>query len=417
MTKSKNDTRQAQRFCGLSQLSTMPVTSSDEDPLGIIEDATIIVENETVRWVGPGAEEPQQYADIPTVDLGGRVALPGLVDCHTHVVYGGDRLEDFGRRTRGMTYEEILAAGGGIHTTVNHTRALDEQEMADAARPRLQRMLAKGITTVEIKSGYGLSHTHELRMLRSIQRLKSQVPQRLVSTFLGAHVVPKEVSDPAEYVDTIITKMLPDIQAEKLADFVDVFCESGAFDVDSCRRILESARDMGFGLKLHAEQLGWTGGTHLGAELKATSVDHVDHASDEDLAALAAAGTVAVLLPSATLYLGGQSFPRAERFRKAGVSMALATDCNPGSSPTEDLGLVASLGCAVLGMTPEEALRGITVEAARALNLVGEVGSLVPGARADFIVLDEDVRDVREIPYRMGCDRISQIFVAGAPVH
>ncbi len=414
MTDTRNYV-QLKRFQGFSQLCTMPETSSDEDPLGIIQDATLVVAGDTVIWVGPTHAEPHEYSKAPALDFHGRVALPGLVDCHTHVVYGGDRLEDFGRRTRGMSYEEILAAGGGIHTTVAQTRALDEQGMADAARPRLNRMLAKGITTVEIKSGYGLSHEHEVRMLRSIELLKSQVPQRLVATFLGAHIVPKDVSDPAEYVDEIITKMLPDIQAQNLAEFVDVFCENGAFDVESCGRILEAARDLGFGLKLHAEQLGWTGGSRLGARLQATSVDHVDHANDDDLAALAAAGTVAVLLPSATLYLGGQSFPSAERFRKAGVSMALATDCNPGSSPTEDLGLVAALGCAVLGMTPEEALRGITVEAARALNLVGEVGSLVPGARADIVVLDEDVRDVREIPYRMGSDRISQVFVAGIP--
>jgi imidazolonepropionase len=259
-----------------------------------------------------------------------------------------------------------------------------------------------------------LKRESELAMLRAIKTLKQQGPQYIVSTYLGAHVVPRDASDRASYVQEVINT-IPEA-AFSGADFVDVFCEKGAFSVDEARSILEAARAHDLGLKMHVEQLGRSGGAALGAELNAISVDHVDHASDEDLKALGAAGTIAVLLPTAALFLGHTDLPQASRFRAHEVRMALATDCNPGSTPVEDLGLVASLACTVMGMTPEEALRAITVEGAAALDLEGQVGTLAPGARGDLVVLAQDAHDVREIPYRMGASRVAYVLVEGRKV-
>jgi len=399
---------------GIGQLATMPLTPKSEEPgdlLGLIPNAALVVQNGRVAWVGPELELPSQWTSLYKLDLQGRALLPGFVDCHTHVIYGGDRLDDFGRRCRGWSYEEILSAGGGIHTTVEATRRASMDDLIESASTRLDRMFCFGTTTVEIKSGYGLEEETELNMLRAAERLKDQRAQKIVSTYLGAHVVPKDAASREAYVTEVIST-LPKA-AEAGADFVDVFCEKGAFSLDEARSILKAAEKHDLGLKMHVEQLGRTGGAALGAALGAISVDHVDHANSADLKALGEAGTIAVLLPTATLFLGHTQLPQAKNFRDNRVRMALATDCNPGSTPVEDLGLVASLGCAVMGMTPEEALRAITVEAAAALNLTGEVGTLEPGARADLAILSRDTRDVREVPYRMGASRIAYILAQG----
>ena len=394
-------------------LATIPANLNEADPLGLIEDAAIVVERGRFSWVGPREDLPPSFEKLPHYSLGDRVVVPGFVDAHTHVVYGGCRSADFNRRCHGASYEEILEAGGGIHTTVGHTRANTMEELVASATPRLSRMLAHGTTTVEIKSGYGLSLDEELKMLLAIRDLSRRGPQKIIATFLGAHVVPREVDSAQDYVRQINDEMLPAVRAQDLATFVDVFCEHGAFTVAQSQAILERANDLGFSLKLHAEQLTRTGGTALAAKLKATSVDHVDNALDEDLRELAKSGTVAVLLPSATVFLGGTSLPQMNRFRDAKVRVALATDCNPGSSPTEDLSFVAGLGCSLMGMTPEEALRGITTEAARALNLEEDVGSVAPGYRADLVILSDDAMSPTEIPYRFGASRVDEVLVAG----
>lgn len=399
---------------GIGQLAVIPQSpqsNSPDDQLGLIPDAAMVINDGKIAWNGPESDLPGQWANLHKVDLKGRVVLPGFVDCHTHVVYGGDRLDDFGRRSRGWTYEDILKAGGGIHTTVQATRTETVDNLVESASRRLERMFGYGTTTVEIKTGYGLNKESELKMLSAINSLKGTQPQKIVSTYLGAHVVPKDANSREAYVAEVI-ETIPDA-ARAGANFVDVFCEDGAFTVDEARAILDAASAHNLKLKMHVEQLGRTGGTALGAELGALSVDHVDHASDEDIKALGKAGTTAVLLPSAALFLGHTKLPQAANFRAHNVPIALATDCNPGSTPVEDLGLIASMGCSLMGMTPEESLRAITVQAAVALDLQGEVGTLEPGARADFAILSKDSRDVREVPYRMGASRIAYILAQG----
>jgi len=387
--------------------------SPEDGGLGCLEDAAVVVREGRVQWMGLASDLPRQWVSEKRISADGRVVLPGFVDCHSHVVYGGDRVGDFCRRCQGESYEEILSAGGGIHTTVVVTRRASREELFTTASQRLHRMRAFGTTTVEIKSGYGLDLETELKMLEVIRDLSAREPQKIMSTFLGAHVVPREAASMEEYTELLVDKMLPRVHQEGLAQFVDVFCERGAFDLTSTRRIMESARSLGFDLKVHAEQLNRTGGAQLAASLGAVSADHLDWAEQADLHALAAAGTVGVLLPSAALFTGAERYPRAKDFRAAGVTMALATDCNPGSTPAENLGLVATLGCVQLGMTPAESLRAITVEASKALGLQGQVGSVVPGARADLVFLTRDVTDPREIPYRMGISKVDGVILEG----
>jgi imidazolonepropionase len=399
---------------GIGQLATMPLipaSKSPEDQLGLIKNAALVINDGCIAWTGSESEIPEKWQGLKRIDLGGRSVMPGFVDCHTHVVHGGDRLDDFQRRCNGWSYEDILSAGGGIHTTVEATRTASHDELMASATMRLDRMLSYGTTTVEIKSGYGLEPVTELRMLEVAKTLGKERAQKIVSTYLGAHVVPKEALSRDDYVQEVI-KFIPRA-ADTGAKFVDVFCEKGAFSLDESRAILEAAKRSGMGLKMHVEQLGHTGGASLGANLGAISVDHVDHASDKDLKALGEAGTIAVLLPSATLFLGHSNLPQAESFRTHNVKMALATDCNPGSTPVEDLSLVASLGCALMGMSPEEALRAITVVAAEALSLSKEVGTLQVGARADIVILSRDTRDVREVCYRMGASRVGYVLAHG----
>jgi imidazolonepropionase len=410
--------REASRFVvdSIGCLVTMPVDvrqSPDDGGLGCITDAAVAVEKGRVQWAGRARDLPGEWAGIPTLSAEGRVVLPGFVDCHSHIVYGGDRVGDFCRRCQGESYAEILKAGGGIHTTVTGTRSATVDELLGSATGRLRRMRAFGTTTVEIKSGYGLDVENEIKILEVVRELGKREPQKILSTFLGAHIVPKEAASMGAYADLVIDEMLPRIYQQGLADFVDVFCAREAFDAESTHRILRSARDLGLGLKVHAEQLDRTGGAQVAARLGAVSADHLDWANQEDLDALARAGTIGVLLPSVALFTGADHYPSAKEFRSAGVTMALATDCNPGSSPAEDLSLVASLGCVQLGMTPAEALRAITVEAAKALGAQGEVGSVLPGARADLVFLNSDVEDPREIPYRMGSSRVEGVMVDG----
>jgi imidazolonepropionase len=352
-----------------------------------IADAALAWEGDTISWVGPRAELPARYGSAERLDAGGGTVVPGLVDCHTHLVFGGWRAEEFAERIRGRSYLEIAQAGGGIARTVRLTRAASDDELLARAEGFLREMLALGVTTAECKSGYGLDREQELRLLRIYRRLASRQPVRLVPTFLGAHVVPPEFrNDRAGYL-ALLEALLPTIAAEGLARFCDVFVEQSAFSPDEARRLLGAARRHGLGGKLHADQLTAGGGAELAAELGAVSADHLECASPAGVEAMARAGVVAVSLPLASLYLGQTPFG-ARRWIDAGVPVAVATDFNPGSAPSYHLPFALTLACTLQRMTPTEALKGATLYAARAVGLESRIGSLEPGKAADVAVLD-----------------------------
>ena len=383
------------RFENIGALYTMaPALAADprnatERAVGRIADAVIVADDEgRVVAVGPRSAAPGATPSDRVVDVGGASVLPGLVDCHTHIVYAGDRLQDFTERTSGVTYEAIARRGGGIQTTVRATRAASEDELVEGALPRLDALLAAGVTTVEVKSGYGLDTATELKMLRAIRRLREERSIDIAATFLGAHTVPTAFGvGRARYVDEIVHEMLPAIAAAGLAEFCDVFCEETAFTVAESRRVLLAGKAHGLRPKVHAEQLTAGGGAALAAEVGAISADHLDRVDEDGIRALAAAGVTAVLLPGATLFLGGRVHAPARALLDAGVPTALSTDCNPGSANTTHLFLMGTLGCVQMGMAPFEALRALTIEAARALGRDGSVGALRPGSLADLIVL------------------------------
>jgi imidazolonepropionase len=371
----------------ISQLATCRAEGGQGD-IHAIADGAMVWEGGTVRWVGARRELPSAYSGAERLDAGGRLVIPGLVDCHTHLAFGGWRADEFEQRLQGRSYLDIAAAGGGIASTVRRTRAASDEELAGRAAGFLREMLALGVTTVECKSGYGLDRSNELRLLRLYRRLAAAQPVRLVPTFLGAHVVPPEFRDDRDgYLALLIDDLLPTIAREGLARFCDVFVERSAFSVAEARRLLGAARALGLGLKLHADQLSAGGGAELAAELGATSADHLECASLEGIAAMARAGAVAVSLPLATLYLA-QSPPPVRRWMAAGAAVAVATDFNPGSAPSYHLPFALTLACTQQRMTPAEALKGATHIAARAVGLADRVGSLEPGKAADFAVID-----------------------------
>lgn len=354
-----------------------------------ITNAALAWEGGRITWVGRDEDLPGQYAeDSLYIGQSGMLIIPGLVDCHTHLAFGGWRAHEFVERIQGRTYQEIAAAGGGIASTVAQTHAISSEALLDKCASFLHGMLSLGVTTVECKSGYGLTVREELRLLRVYRELAAAGPQRLVPTLLGAHTIPPEMRDRREaYVDLVIGEMIPAVAREHLATCCDVFVERGAFTVDEARRILRAARAAGLRPKLHADQLSDGGGAALAAEVGAISADHLEHASDSGIAAMAEAGVVAVSLPLATLYLGQSPMP-ARRFIDGGVPVAVATDFNPGSAPSYHLPLALTLACTMQRMTPAEALKGATIYAARAVGLEAEIGSLEPGKRADFVLID-----------------------------
>jgi len=341
-----------------------------------------------ITWAGPETELPARLAGGEQLDAGGRLVIPGLVDCHTHLAFGGWRADEFERRLRGETYLQIAAAGGGIASTVRATRAFSEDALAQRAGAVLDDMLALGIATVECKSGYGLDQDTELKLLRVYRRLGDGGPMRLVPTLLAAHTVPPEYRDRrAEYLTLVVDHIIPAVGAERLARCCDAFVEDSAFTVAEARRVLLAGRAAGLAPKLHADQLTSGGGAELAAEVGALSADHLEHISAAGITALHGAGVVAVSLPLATLYLGQQPMP-ARRLIEAGVRVAVATDFNPGSAPSWHLPLALTLACTLQRMTPAEALKGATIHAARAVGLEAEIGSLEPGKAADFAIID-----------------------------
>jgi imidazolonepropionase len=373
------------------------------DGTELIEDAAIGVDGERIAWIGPRTAlpaAPQQMAR-QVHSASGRLATPGLVDCHTHLVFGGDRSLDFDLRTQGRSYAEIAAAGGGIRSTVSLTRHLSAAELAAAALPRARALLGDGVTTLEVKSGYGLDVASELKMLEAARLLAAQLDVEIVPTLLALHALPPEfASDRRGYVDLVVGELIPAAAAAGLAVAVDVFCESIAFSRDECARALEAARAHGLAVKVHADQLSDLGGAALAAEFGALSADHLEYTSDAGVAALAASGTVAVLLPGAYLMIAETRRPPVAALRAAGVPIAVATDLNPGTSPCTSLPLAMTLARAQFGLTAAEGLAGVTRHAARALGLGDSRGELRRGLRADFCLWD--LAHPRELGYWLG---------------
>ncbi|HKE74954.1 MAG TPA: imidazolonepropionase [Acidimicrobiales bacterium] len=379
----------------------------------------VAVAGDRIAWAGPAAALPAGASAAVTWSVGGRVVTPGLVDCHTHLLFGGDRAGEWEQRLAGAGYEAIAASGGGIGATVRATRAASDDELLAGAATRAAALAAGGVTTVEVKSGYGLDLDTELRMLRLARRLPERVPVDVVTTFLGAHTVPPEFAGDADgYVGFVCEEVLPKVAAAGLADAVDGFCERIAFDATQIDRVLTAAGRLGLPVKLHADQLSDGGGAALAARHRALSADHLEHASPEGIAALAGSGTVAVLLPGAAYVLRDDAVPPVDALRRAGVPMAVASDCNPGTSPLVSLPLALHLACTRFGLTVAEAIAGATVHAARALGLAGEAGALAPGARADLVVWDAD--HPAQLIYWVGLDPVAAVvkrgrFVMGGP--
>lgn len=401
-----------------SQLVTLagperPRVGRELRELALIEGGALLVRGGRVERVGRREEvEPHAGADTEVFDAGGRVLLPGFVDAHAHPVFAGHRADEFERRAEGQTYQEIAAAGGGIRSTVRRTRAATEDELVAAGRRRAEWFLRTGTTTVEAKSGYGLSTEDELKMLRAVRRLSAETPVRFVPTFLGAHEVPDEMRGRREeYVSLLVEEMLPRVAAEGLARFCDVFCEERVFTVAESRRILTAARARGLGLRVHADQLSLSGGALLAAELGAKTADHLEHTDGEGIRALARAGVQPVLLPGSVYALGSRRYPPAREMIDAGLAVVLATDFNPGSSPTPSMTMVLSLAATQMRMTPAEAVTAATVNAAHSLGLGAESGTLEAGRRADFVV--HDCEDWRELGYFFGVEHAHATFVGG----
>ena len=374
----------------------------------VLRDAAVLIDGARIAWVGPRQDAPKERE----VEISG-VLLPGFVDCHTHGVFGAPRLDDHERRALDVDYKAIAAAGGGILQSVRDVRARRERELRDLTRARLAALLAHGATTIEVKSGYGLELEAELKQLRVIRQLAGELPVTLVPTFLGAHEVPPEYRGKrAEYVRLVCEEMLPAVARERLARCCDVFCEPGVFTVPESRQILDAARRHGLAVKLHADELEGSGGAELAVELGALSADHLAGVSDAGVRALAESATVAVLLPATMTFLGKRTQAPARRLIEAGAAVALATDFNPGTSPTMSLPLVMALGVSQLGLRHAEVVTAVTVNAAAALGLAAERGQIAPGFAADLVVAG--VQDWREVAYWMGADVVSAVWTAGS---
>ncbi|HEY7550570.1 MAG TPA: imidazolonepropionase [Hyphomicrobiaceae bacterium] len=372
----------------------------DRAGLGTVEDGTLAARDGRIAWVGPTADMPA-FEAAERIDLEGRWVTPGLIDCHTHLVYAGDRAREFELRLAGASYEEIARAGGGILATVKATRAATQAELVEAALPRLDALIAEGVTGIEIKSGYGLETDTEARQLRAARALGSLRPVRVATTFLGAHALPPEAEgDKDGYIDRLRSDMLPRIAGESLADAVDAFMEGIAFDAEQTARVFEAARRLSLPVKLHADQLSNLGGAALAARFGALSADHLEFTDEAGVAAMAKAGTVATLLPGAFYFIRATRRPPVELFRTHGVRMALATDSNPGSSPLTSLLLAMNMGATLFRLTVEEIVAGVTREAARALGWLADSGTLEAGKWCDLAIWD--VERLAELPYRMG---------------
>lgn len=369
----------------------------------LIEHGAIAVNDKKIAWIGEKKDLPASANLLAekVYDAQNLILAPGLIDCHTHLVYAGNRANEFALRLQGASYEEIAKSGGGIQSTVKATRAASEKELLAQSVARARALLAEGVTTLEIKSGYGLDIETELKILRVAKRIAELLPIKISLTFLGAHALPEEFNTkPDEYIDFVCHEMLPAIVLEKLAQNIDVFCETIAFSAEQSERIFKAAKEFGLNIKCHAEQLSNLGASKLAAKYGAISVDHLEYLTEEDVIALAKAGTTAVLLPGAYYFLREKQLPPIDLLRKHKVPIAIATDCNPGTSPCTSLLLIMNMACTLFHLTPEEALRGVTVNAAKALGLAKSRGSLEVGKFADFTLWN--VKSLDELSYFIG---------------
>lgn len=381
--------------------------------LAIIPDGAVLIQDERIAWVGPTAES-YIPPDAEVIDAAGKVVLPGLIDSHTHLVFAGSRANEFEQRLRGVSYQDIAARGGGINATVRSVRAASKDELKAATRARLERMLRLGVTTVEIKSGYGLSLADELKCLEVIAELKREQPCELVPTFMGAHEVPPEFRhDRHTYLNLVVEEMIPEVARRGLAEFCDVFCERGVFDLQESERVLLAARRHGLKLKLHADEFTPLGGAELAGRLGATSADHLLQITNAGIDALKQGGTIAALLPGTTFFLGVPYAP-ARKLIDAGLPVALATDCNPGSCMTENLPLIGAIACTQMKMLPAEAITAMTLNAAAALDRSNWLGSIEVGKQADLIICD--VPDHRQLFYHFGVNHVWRVIKSGRVV-
>jgi imidazolonepropionase len=404
----------------VSQLVTLagpkrPRVGAQMSELGIIRGGGMLIRDGQIELVGPSDEIEEKAGNAEIVDGKGCLLLPGFIDAHTHLVFAGTRLEDFERRARGESYEQIAAAGGGIWSTVEKTRAADDLGLLEQAKKHAHRFLKSGTTTIEAKSGYGLTVDDELKILRTIQRINRETSLECVPTFLGAHAVPKENRQyPDGYLRVVLNEMLPRVASEKLAEFCDVFCEKGYFNVEQSRQVLTIARDLGLQLRIHADQLTNSGGAKLAAELNVSTADHLEKTDELGIAALKSANVQPVLLPGSVYGLGSTCYPRARDMIDSGLAVVLATDFNPGSSPTPSMPMVLSLACTQMKMSPAEAVVASTINAAHSLNRGERIGSLEPGKLANFSLFEAD--DYRELAYWFVDVRPRAVYVRGTRV-
>ncbi len=408
-----------------SQIATLvgparPRVGPEMRELSIVADGAMLVAGGAIERVGSRAEiEPlieSSGGDCEIVDAGGRIVLPGFVDAHTHPVFAGTRVAEFEERAEGVSYQEIAARGGGIQSTVRATREASLDELVVAGKRYADWFLRTGTTTVEAKSGYGLTPEDELKILRAIKQLNAETSLRYVPTFLGAHDIPPEYkSRREEYVSLLIEEMLPRVAEEKLAEYCDIFCEAKVFTTGESRKILSAARSQGFGLRIHADQLSLSGGAELAAELHTSTADHLEHADSKGIAALRSAGVQPVLLPGSVYALGSNRYPAAREMIAAGLAVVLATDFNPGSSPTPSMTMVHSIASTHMGMTPAESITASTINAAYSLKRGEQIGSLEAGKLADFVIHDTD--DYRELAYFFGIEHPWRTYAGGGMVY
>jgi imidazolonepropionase len=408
--------------CNCRQLVTLagparPRIGPELRQLAVIPDGAMLIRDGRIHAIGSRRDAELQVAPLAEiVDAGGRIVLPGFVDAHTHTVFAGNRADEFEARTQGATYQEIAERGGGIRSTVRRTREASEAELLNAARRYRSWFLAGGTTTVEAKSGYGLSTEAELKMLRVIRQLGAEGYVRYAATFLGAHEIPDEYRlNPDDYGELVVREMLPRVRAEGLAEYCDVFCDRAIFPIEKARAILAAARELGFGLRVHADQFRSDGAARLAAELGATTADHLEFTDEEGLRALAQAGVQPVLLPASAYHLGSARYPAARRMIELGLAIVLATDFNPGSSPTCSMPFLLSLAATQMRLTPAEAITAATINAAYSLGRGREIGSLEPGKCADFAI--HDCEDYRELAYFCGRQTAWAVWVEGRRVY
>jgi imidazolonepropionase len=401
------------------ELLTLSPSFKEESGVGMIQQGAVAIKAGKIFWVGRTEELSQKFfsnREGGEIDATGRVVMPGLIDAHTHLIFAGSRENEFEQRIRGLSYQEIAERGGGILSTVEATRKASFDELFFLGKKRLDRILSKGVTTLEAKSGYGLSLQSELKILKAIKTLQESHPMDIIPTFLGAHTFPKEFrEDRAGYMNLLTEEMIPKVVQERLAEFCDVFCEEKAFTFEESRKILETGKEHGLKPKIHADQLSPGGGAELAAEVNAFSADHLEYVSQEGIKKMAEKRVTAVLLPGAGFSLSMRKFPPARDMIEQGVAVCLATDLNPGSSMTESLPLMMTMGCAMYKMLPKEVIQAATIHAARAVGREKEIGSLEVGKQADIILLD--IPNYRYLPYHFGVDHVELVIKKGKIVY